>query len=174
MGGVEEGALTRGTVTDRAAAAFEFVFGTRRKLLLPSREEKKEKPVSPAGVSQFAGSRFGRLMPKKVCRVQLKKPGLRATLMFRKSRRITAVNPQACAPNVSLIQAALRVTTEINPLLCLGRPERTEPGNQFSCRSKFMFLHSNQNCCFVFLNFEIAVQLELPSKALSISVVCKR
>lgn len=57
-------------------------------------------------MSQLAGSRFGRFVPKKVCRVQLNKPGLRATLMFRKSRRITAVNPQACAPNVSLASGA--------------------------------------------------------------------
>lgn len=40
---VEEGALTRGAVTDRAAAALGFVFATRGKLLLPSREGKKKK-----------------------------------------------------------------------------------------------------------------------------------
>lgn len=39
----EEGALTRDTVTDRAAAALGFVFGTRRKLLLPNKEGKKKK-----------------------------------------------------------------------------------------------------------------------------------
>lgn len=103
MGGVKEGAGT-----DTAAAVLQFVFRHALKVVFSQSRREKKGPVSPAGVSQFRGSRFGKLVPNKVCGVQLNKPGLRATLMFRKSRQITAVNPRACTPNVSLTSDAPR------------------------------------------------------------------